>query len=77
MITFTIDGKQYQAEEGVIWRVWCNSSYNTDGFLAQGVEPYGSITPNSDVPLALYIDNKLVRIGDAIIENGVYYFDMY
>ena len=59
------------------WRVWCNSSYNTEGFLASGVEPYGTVRPNLYEPLALFIDNKLVRIGDTIIENGVYYFDMY
>ena len=28
LITFTIDGVQYQAEEGMTWKEWCNSEYN-------------------------------------------------
>lgn len=33
LITFTIDGVEYQAEQGMTWAVWCESSYNTDGFI--------------------------------------------
>lgn len=29
MISFTIDGTSYQAEEGMTWYEWCNSDYNT------------------------------------------------
>lgn len=32
MITFTVDGTTYQAENGMTWKQWCNSEYNTDGF---------------------------------------------
>ena len=32
LITFTIDGTSYQAEEGMTWGEWVDSSYNTDGF---------------------------------------------
>ena len=32
LITFTIDGVEYQAEEGMTWEEWINSEYNTDGF---------------------------------------------
>lgn len=31
LITFTIDGIEYQAEEGMTWGEWVNSSYNTGG----------------------------------------------
>ena len=31
LITFTIDGINYQAEEGMTWREWCNSEYDTLG----------------------------------------------
>ena len=31
MITFSIDNVSYQAEEGMTWREWINSSYNTIG----------------------------------------------
>ena len=29
MISFTIDGTIYQAEEGMTWAEWCESNYNT------------------------------------------------
>ena len=29
LITFTIDGTEYQAEEGMTWGEWVNSEYNT------------------------------------------------
>jgi hypothetical protein len=36
LITFTIAGTEYQAEEGMTWEEWCNSEYNTDDFSAIG-----------------------------------------
>ena len=36
LITFTIDGEEYQAEEGMIWADWCSSKYNTYGITNQG-----------------------------------------
>lgn len=33
LITFTINGTSYQAEEGMTWGEWVNSSYNTGGFV--------------------------------------------
>lgn len=33
LISFTIDGVEYQAEEGMTWGEWCaNEEYNTDGY---------------------------------------------
>lgn len=32
LINFTIGGTSYQAEEGMTWSEWTNSSYNTDGY---------------------------------------------
>jgi len=40
LITFTIDGAEYQAEEGMTWEEWCNSSYNT---IEADVDSYGEI----------------------------------
>jgi len=31
MVSFTIDDVAYQAEEGMTWRQWCDSEYNTSG----------------------------------------------
>lgn len=34
LISFTIDGTSYQAEEGMTWGEWCDSEYNTIGAVA-------------------------------------------
>ena len=31
LITFTIDGTEYQAEEGMTWFDWCNDTYYSKG----------------------------------------------
>ena len=36
LITFTIDGVAYSAEEGMTWAEWVLSSHNTSGFKASG-----------------------------------------
>lgn len=33
LITFTIDGTSYQAEEGMTWKEWANSEYNTSRYF--------------------------------------------
>lgn len=33
LISFTIDGTTYQAEEGMTWQEWLSSEYNTDAFF--------------------------------------------
>lgn len=33
LITFTIDDVEYQAEQGMTWTVWCESTYNTGGYF--------------------------------------------
>jgi len=40
LFTFTIDGRTYQAEEGMTWEKWLQSSYNNGGF---SYETYNSI----------------------------------
>ena len=47
--TLNIDGKAYYCEEGMTWREWLNSEYNTDEFiLVIGVRDIvnGKILPN-------------------------------
>ncbi len=36
IISFTIEGVEYQAEEGMTWEDWVNSEYNTGQFVIQG-----------------------------------------
>ena len=33
LITFTVDGVEYQAEEGMTWEEWCDSEYNVSNFI--------------------------------------------
>ena len=33
ILIFTIDGIEYQAEEGMTWEKWVNSDYNIDGYI--------------------------------------------
>ena len=33
VINFTFDGITYIAQEGMTWREWCDSNFNTDGFF--------------------------------------------
>jgi hypothetical protein len=35
LISFTIEGATYQAEEGMTWGEWINSAYNIDGYIAK------------------------------------------
>lgn len=37
LITFTIDGTSYQAEESMTWGEWVESEYNTNGFRPTGL----------------------------------------
>ena len=59
MISFTINNVQYQAEEGMTWKDWCNSGYNPGTYLIQGNYVYaGSWTINSVKPSDLIVNGK-------------------
>ena len=36
LISFTIAGDSFQAEEGMTWAEWCESNYNTGGAIKAG-----------------------------------------
>lgn len=36
-ITFKIEGTEYTADSNMTWDDWCNSSYNTDEFVSNGI----------------------------------------
>lgn len=40
LITFTVDGTSYQAEEGMTWAEWIESSYNYDNRVANAYDEY-------------------------------------
>lgn len=69
LITFTVDGIEYQAEEGMTWGQFCNSEYNTGIFIIKNDFIYTT-------------DNKIVNDNNSVhkmssdekvISGGVYY----
>ena len=66
LITFTVNGTEYQAEEGMTWREWINSDYNKYGFYELQMNPWfsnGSVVRN---------DSVSVDVTDVIINNHRY-----
>jgi len=69
LITFTVEGIEYQAEEGMTWKKWCNSSYNTDNFHHDN----GPVLNNENLRLHR-MNYGIVEYTDSIISGGEYYF---
>lgn len=67
-ISFTINGVSYQAEEGMIWYDWCNSSYNDGSFECFGLQ-YEVLVKGSNTRL---YDSSLQYGQDIIREGRVY-----
>ena len=74
LITFTIDGTSYEAEDGMTWGEWCDSEYNTGGYAAH--PNIGVGTEDSKVPAknqyCITYNSSLVSFGDLIIANASY-----
>lgn len=73
LINFTIEGTSYQAEEGMIWKEWASSTYNTSQF-------YCGDTTNqlvyNDGEYQHYIQaSGTFVLGDDAIINGFAYTD--
>ena len=66
MISFTINRKSYQAEEGMTWGEWIASSYNTDGYLDSGGMVFNSVGEP-----VLY-NGSIISIEAVIIANHTY-----
>lgn len=64
LISFTIDGNKYQAEEGMSWEEWIASSYSGAYFIVEGqvVTTTGAIVLN-------------VISSDIILKDGEYYIE--
>lgn len=77
LITFTIDGVQYQAEEGMTWEEWINSEYNANNLIY--INDIG-ICKTSDgngqlTRYTLYTNDYVwVSQNDYIIDNKSYIF---
>ena len=61
LITFTIGGTEYQAQEGMTWGEWVESEYNTNNFVAEGANVY-----SSDKALRVFYECNL-SVGGTVI----------
>ena len=72
LITFTIDGVEYQAEEGMTWEEWVNSEYNKIQMVAIGTgSGFKSIGLNPPFNVLVF-KGTTVYGHDLIITGGVY-----
>lgn len=73
LITFTIDGTEYQAEEGMTWVEWCVSEYNIgDEWHTAGVDEYVIRTDNWYL---MHSDGKVQVGGDVAVDGATYVLD--
>ena len=71
LISFTIDGTSYQAEEGMTWESWIASHYNNGNVIQNGtyVEGNGGGSQN-----AIHLEGSIIcqQKTDVIIANATY-----
>ena len=72
IISFSIEDFQFQAEEGMTWREWVNSEYNTDGACVYN-EAGDTIRFVEYSLNVLSPSNAPVKGADTIIPNYFYY----
>ena len=72
IISFSIESYQFQAEEGMTWREWVDSEYNSDGACVYnaGTDSIRFVEYSLDV---LSPSNTPVKGSDAIISGYFYY----
>lgn len=69
IITFTIDSDSYEAEEGMTFQQWVNSSYNTGGYIIEA----NFLLTGGGAPVVYNGGN--IRGTDTIIANASYTYD--
>ena len=72
LITFNISSKSYQAEEGMTWQQWVDSSYNTDGYIIASNYVMDSQEDIWVSNSTNWGENYFVSSSATIIENYVY-----
>lgn len=75
LINFTIAGTSYQAEEGMTWEEWCNSSYNTGeyGVVGAGGGAPGWIGKSAFNAVSTTSDSNGAVLPSNVIENAYSY----
>ena len=70
MISFSIAGTSYQAEEGMTWAEWVASSYNTGGYYLSGT----NIKNKSSGLFVCSTDESIfITAQEMILEETTYY----
>ena len=77
LISFTIDGTEYTAEEGMTWGEWVESGYNTDGFFLDQYSADTYVVLNQFNSGICYdnIEWKLVFATELPIADHAYFLD--
>lgn len=72
VISFTIDGTQYNAESNMTWETWTtNDLYNTNGYKISDGHVYIEIDDGADYAY-VFINGDQVKHTDLVIDGGVY-----
>ena len=72
LISFTIDGTQYQADEGMTWEEWCNSDYNVNNYEYDEWGVYYNV--GASYLMLFYSRGGIVGVSDIIIATHAYIF---
>lgn len=72
LITFTVDGVEYQAEEGMTWGEWCNSEYNTSSDIRVVDTGIGYYVKQGTFN-SLSEDNRIALKAHQVIKNNFAY----
>ena len=73
LISFTIDGISYRAEEGMTWVDWVASSYNTGGFYIIEGNTRVRFSNGTDYVSSEGVRRYLANNTSQIVANGTYY----
>ena len=69
LISFSIAGTTYQAEDGMTWAQWCDSAYNTDVYVANNNND--SVQVSGTAGFVDY-NGSLVSLRDTIVADREY-----
>ena len=69
LITFTLGGTEYQAEDGMTWAEWCDSKYNTGGYYVSTSADHVCHPNENNVGTQ---EGQYVCSGDAILSGHAY-----
>jgi hypothetical protein len=70
LISFTVEGVSYQAELGMTWSEWTNSSYNTDGYIDKGTMIAPAVQMCSKTRINGAVPTEMIVAGDYSISHA-------